>query len=82
MYYNDEFYKDMDNTMNLVIRKVLITAWNFVTTLVLTIAFTIGYLVIMPVRVYEYIRELVELERVSQSEEQIRFEEMKRNFNH
>lgn len=82
MYYNDEFYKDMDNTMNLAIRKVLITAWNFVTTLVLTIAFTIGYLVIMPVRVYEYIRELVELERVSQSEEQIRFEEMKRNFNH
>lgn len=82
MYYNDEFYKDMDNTMNLVIRKALITAWNFVTTLVLTIAFTIGYLVIMPVRVYEYIRELVELERVSQSEEQIRFEEMKRNFNH
>lgn len=82
MYYNDEFYKDMDNTMNLAIRKVLITAWNFVTTLVLTIAFTIGYLVITPVRVHEYIRELVELERVSQSEEQIRFEEMKRNFNH
>ena len=82
MYYNDEFYKDMDNTMNLAIRKVLITAWNFVTTLVLTIAFTIGHLVITPVRVYEYIRELVELERVSQSEEQIRFEEMKRNFNH
>lgn len=82
MYYNDEFYKDMDNTMNLAIRKVLITAWNFVTTLVLTIAFTIGYLAITPVRVYEYIRELVELERVSQSEEQIRFEEMKRNFNH
>ena len=82
MYYNDEVYKDRDNTMNLAIRKVLITAWNFVTTLVLTIAFTIGYLVITPVRVYEYIRELVELERVSQSEEQIRFEEMKRNFNH
>lgn len=80
MYYDDKMYEEMDELMDWTIRETLHYTWCFVRMLLLAIILTALYIVMTPIRIYQYIREIIYLERVSQAEEQVRFDEMRRNL--
>ena len=75
MYYNDEYYKEIDETVGFAIRETLRTGWTFIKTLGITIAMMIAYLVLTPIRIYEYISDIIEFAKLEEKNEQIRFNE-------
>lgn len=75
MYYNDEYYKEIDETVGFAIRKTIQTGWSFIKTFGITIAMMIVYLVMTPIRIYEYIRDVIEFAKLEEENEQIRFNE-------
>lgn len=70
--YNHDYYATLDQAM---VKQLKYTALNILRTLI-AIAL---YLFLQPVRLYEYIEDCFRMERVSQKETAIRFENLKQN---
>jgi hypothetical protein len=70
--YNHDYYATLDQTM---VKQLKYTALNILRTLI-AIAL---YLFLQPVRLYEYIEDCFRMERDSQKETEIRFENLKQN---
>lgn len=70
--YNHDYYATLDQAM---VKQLKYTALNILRTLI-AIAL---YLFLQPVRLYEYIEDCFRMERDSQKETEIRFENLKRN---
>lgn len=74
MFYDYDFYEDMDSTMIYAIKQTLHFTWKFVKTLVLTIVLACFYVAMTPVRIYDWIKEENYLEKTENRDERIRFE--------
>lgn len=74
MFYDYDFYEEMDSTMIYGIKRTIRFAWMFVNTLVLTIVLAAFYCIMTPVRIYDWIREENYLEKTANRDEQIRFQ--------
>ena len=70
--YNHDYYATLDQAM---VKQLKYTALNILRTLI-AIAL---YLFLQPVRLYEYIEGCFRMERDSQKETAIRFENLKQN---
>lgn len=70
--YNHDYYATLDQAM---VKHLKYTALNILRTLI-AIAL---YLFLQPVRLYEYIEDCFRMERDSQKETEIRFENLKQN---
>lgn len=70
--YNHDYYATLDQAM---VKQLKYTALNILRTLI-AIAL---YLFLQPVRLYEYIEDCFRMERDSQKETEIRFENLKQN---
>lgn len=70
--YNHDYYATLDRAM---VKQLKYTALNILRTLI-AIAL---YLFLQPVRLYEYIEDCFRMERDSQKETEIRFENLKQN---
>lgn len=70
--YNHDYYATLDQAM---VKQLKYTALNILRTLI-AIAL---YLFLQPVRLYEYIEDCFRMERDSQKETAIRFENLKQN---
>lgn len=70
--YNHDYYATLDQAM---MKQLKYTALNILRTLI-AIAL---YLFLQPVRLYEYIEDCFRMERDSQKETEIRFENLKQN---
>lgn len=70
--YNHDYYATLDQA---IVKQLKYTALNILRTLI-AIAL---YLFLQPVRLYEYIEDCFRMERDSQKETEIRFENLKQN---
>lgn len=70
--YNHDYYATLDQAM---VKQLKYTVLNILRTLI-AIAL---YLFLQPVRLYEYIEDCFRMERDSQKETEIRFENLKQN---
>lgn len=70
--YNHDYYATLDQA---TVKQLKYTALNILRTLI-AIAL---YLFLQPVRLYEYIEDCFRMERDSQKETEIRFENLKQN---
>lgn len=70
--YNHDYYATLDQAM---VKQLKYTALNILRSLI-AIAL---YLFLQPVRLYEYIEDCFRMERDSQKETEIRFENLKQN---
>lgn len=70
--YNHDYYATLDQAM---VKQLKYTALNILRTLI-AIAL---YLFLQPVRLYEYVEDCFRMERDSQKETEIRFDNLKRN---
>ena len=70
--YNHDYYATLDQAM---VKQLKYTALNILRTLI-AIAL---YLFLQPVRLYEYIEDCFRMERDSQKETEIRFENLKQH---
>lgn len=70
--YNHDYYATLDQAM---VKQLKYTALNILRTLI-AIAL---YLFLQPVRLYEYVEDCFRMERDSQKETEIRFENLKQN---
>lgn len=82
MYYDYDFYADLDSTMMQGIRLVVNTAYTFAKTLFVTVILLAYYVLITPIRIYEYFKEEQYLARKAEMDEQIRFNLWKEDANH
>lgn len=74
MFYDYNFYEEMDSTMIYGIKRTIHFAWMFAKTLVLTIVLAAFYCIMTPVRIYDWIKEENYLEKTANRDEQIRFQ--------
>lgn len=81
MYYDHNFYEDLDSTMMQGIRLVANTAYTFAKTLFVTVILLAYYACMTPIRIYEYIKEEQYLARKAETDEQIRFNLWKEDAN-
>lgn len=79
MYYDYDFYEDMDSTMIFGIKQTGHFAWKFIKTLVITIVLGAFYVVMTPVRIYDWIKEEEYLEQKAERDEELRFKLWKEN---
>lgn len=70
--YDHDFYAKMDNLMMGVLK-------DFALRLVGTLWATVRYLMLQPVRLYEYIDWCIQTELKNQRDEDIRFQSLKQN---
>lgn len=81
MYYDYDFYDDLDSTMMLAIRKVACNAFEFAKILAIAIVLLIYYVAAMPMRIYQFIKEERYLAKKAETDEQIRFTLWKEDAN-
>lgn len=70
--YNHDYYATLDQAM---VKQLKYTVLNILRTLIAIVL----YLFLQPVRLYEYIEDCFRMERDSQKETEIRFENLKQN---